>query len=109
MGNRRLRCARRGTYSTHQRDSDHPNAIESTNKPIGFGFEAPKPQQSSYQGGPGGGGGMGGMGGGMGRGGGMGGHGGGMGRGGGGGQHGEAPKPLNGWGTVSLTTVQPAR
>jgi hypothetical protein len=86
------------------KNSDHPNAIESTAKPIGFGFEAPKPQQSSSsQGGRGGGGGMGGYGGGGmgGRGGGM--HGG-MGRGGGGGgQHGEAAKPLNGWGLVSLT------
>lgn len=92
--------------------SDHPNAIEAvTNKPIGFGFETPKPEQN--QGGRGGGG-MGGMGGGggmggMGRGGGIGRGGGGMGRGGGGGQHGEAAKPLNGWGIVSLTTVQPAR
>jgi hypothetical protein len=52
---------------------------------------------------------MGGYGGGGGRGGGMGGRGGGMGHGGGGGQHGEAAKALNGWGTVSLTTVPPAR
>jgi hypothetical protein len=89
--------------------SDHPNAIEAVaGKPVGFGFEAPKPAQSSFnQGGRGGG--MGGYGGGGGRGGGMGGRGGGMGHGGGGGQHGEAAKPLNGWGTVSLTTVPPAR
>ena len=84
--------------------ADHPNAIEATNKPIGVGFETPKPQQSSFsQGGRGGG--MGGYGGGMGGRGGM--HGGGMGRGGGGGQRGsEAPKPVSGWGVVSLSTAQ---
>jgi len=85
--------------------ADHPNAIEASNKPIGFGFETQKPQQSSFsQGGRGGG--MGGYGGGMGGHGGM--HGGGMGRGGGGGgeRGAEATKPLNGWGTVSLSTAQ---
>lgn len=90
--------------------TDHPDAIEAASgKPVGFGFETPKPQQASMnQGGRGGG--MGGYGGMGGRGGGMGGRGGGMGHGGGGGQHGEAAaKALNGWGTVSLTTVQPAR
>jgi hypothetical protein len=89
--------------------TDHPMAIEAlAGKPVGFGFETPKPQQSTNYGR---GGGMGGYGGGGmgGRGGGMGGHGGGMGRGGGGAQHGgEPPKSLNGWGLVSLTTV-PAR
>jgi len=90
--------------------TDHPMAIEAqAGKPVGFGFETPKPQQQSTNYGRGGG--MGGFGGGGmgGHGGGMGGHGGGMGRGGGGGQHGgEPPKSLNGWGLVSLTTV-PAR
>jgi hypothetical protein len=85
--------------------SDHPMAMEAQNgKPIGFGFETPKPQQSQMSLGPGGGG-YGGMGS---HGGGMGGHGG-MGRSGGGGQRGDqAPKPVNGWGTVSLSTA-PAR
>jgi hypothetical protein len=82
---------------------DHPMAIEAqAGKPVGFGFDAPKSQQQSGNYGRGGG--MGGYGGGMGgRGGGMGGHGGGMGGHGGGGQRGsEAPKPLGGWGTISL-------
>jgi hypothetical protein len=86
--------------------TDHPMAVEAqTGKPVGFGFDTPKPQQQSTNYGRGGG--MGGYGGGGmgGRGGGMGGHGGG--RGGGGGQHGqEAPKPLNGWGLVSLTAAR---
>lgn len=82
------------------KSSDHPMAIEAqTGKPVGFGFETPKAQQQSTNYGRGGG--MGGYGGGM------GGHGGGRGGGGhgggGGGQRGaEAPKPLNGWGLVSL-------
>jgi len=85
------------------RTEDHPMAIEAqAGKPVGFGFDAPKSQQQSGNYGRGGG--MGGYGGGMGgRGGGMGGHGGGMGGHGGGGQRGsEAPKPLGGWGTISL-------
>jgi hypothetical protein len=91
--------------------SDHQMAIEAQNgKPVGFGFETAKPQQQGMNAGRGGGGGMGGMGGGMGGrgGGGMGGHGGGMGRGGGGGgqRGGEAPKPISGWGIVSLTTAR---
>jgi len=85
------------------KSSDHPMAIEAhSGKPVGFGFDSPKGQQAMNYGR---GGGMGGYGGGGmgGHGGGMGGHGGGMGRGGGGGQRGyEAPKPLNGWGIVSL-------
>jgi hypothetical protein len=89
--------------------ADHPMAIEAqSGKPIGFGFDTPKPQQQASNYGHGGG--MGGYGGGGmgGRGGGMGGHGGGMGRGGGGGQHGgeAAPKQLSGWGTVSLTAAR---
>lgn len=89
---------------------DHPMAIEAQpGKPVGFGFDAPKTQQQSMNSGRGGG--MGGYGGGGmgGRGGGMGGHGGGMGGhgGGGGGQRGsEAPKPLSGWGVVSLTAAR---
>jgi hypothetical protein len=86
------------------KNSDHPMAIEAqTGKPVGFGFETPKTQQQSMNSGRSGG--MGGYGGGGmgGRGGGMGGHGGGGHGGGGGGQRGaEAPKPLNGWGTVTV-------
>jgi hypothetical protein len=92
------------------KSSDHPNAIEAqAGKPIGFGFETPKASQSPASFGRGGG--MGGYGGGMGGHGGMGGRGGGgMGRGGGGQSHGsETPKPLNGWGIVSLTSFPPAR
>ena len=90
--------------------ADHPMAIEAqAGKPVGFGFDTPKSQQSANYGRSGG---MGGYGGGGmgGRGGGMGGHGGGMGGhggGGGGGQRGsEAPKPLGGWGIVSLTAAR---
>jgi hypothetical protein len=87
--------------------TEHPMAVEAqSGKPVGFGFDTPKPQQQAANYGRGGG--MGGYGGG-----GMGGHGGGghggggMGRGGGGGQHGqEAPKPLTGWGVVSLTAAR---
>lgn len=90
-----------------ENSSDHPNAIEAVSgKPIGFGFETPKASQPPMSYGPGGG--MGGFGG-MGGHGGMGGYGGGMGRrGGGGGQRDNSnpPKPLNGWGIVSLATAQ---
>ena len=84
--------------------TDHPMAIEAqTGKPVGFGFDTPKSQAQSTNYGRGGG--MGGYGGGGmgGHRGGTGGHGGGMGRGGGGQHESEGPKPLNGWGTVSLT------
>lgn len=82
------------------KSADHPMAIEAqTGKPVGFGLETPKPPQQSMNGR----GGMGGYGGGGIGGRGMGGRGGGgMGRGGGGQRGYEPPKPLNGWGTVSL-------
>ena len=92
------------------KSADHPYAIEAVaGKPIGFGLETAKPQQSTFgRGGPGGfgggGGGMGGRGGG-----GMGGRGGGGGggmRGGGGGGR-EPAKPLKGWGLVTI--APPAR
>src|SRR5262245_16223509 len=93
------------------KSADHPYAIEAVaGKPIGFGLETAKAQQSSFGGGrPGGfGGGGGGMGG---RGGGMGGRGGGGGggmRGGGGAGRGPEPaKPLKGWGVVTI--APPAR
>jgi hypothetical protein len=91
------------------RDADHPYAIDApAGKTIGVGIETGKMQQRSFGsgrgGGFGGGGGMGGGGRGRGGGGGMGGRGGG---GRGGGQRGfEPPKPLKGWGTVTIAPVR---
>jgi hypothetical protein len=86
--------------------ADHPYALEAVSgKPIGVGLETEKPQQRSSGGGGRGGGFGGGMGGRGGGGGGMGGHGGGS-RGGSGGGEFQAPKPVKGWGVV---TIAPAR
>ena len=90
--------------------AEHPYAIEAVaGKPIGFGLETNRPSQWSIGGpGMGGGGGFGGGGFGGGRIGGMGGgRGGGM-RGGDRGRQQEQPKPLKGWGTVTIAAA-PAR
>jgi hypothetical protein len=87
------------------RTADHPYAIgTSPGKTLGIGLETPKAERPSSETGRGyggGGGGGGGYGGGGHRGG-MGGRGGGM-RGGGGQSGFQPPKPLNAWGTVSLS------
>lgn len=82
--------------------ADMPYAIGAApGASIGIGLETPKPAQRSFGGEPGGGFGGGGMGGGFGGRGGFG-RGGGMGgRHGGGGQY-QPPKPLKGWGTLTL-------
>jgi hypothetical protein len=88
------------------RNAEHPYAIEmNAGRPIGVGLETGKLQRPSF-GGEGGRGG--GFGGGMGgRGGGMGGRGGGM-RGGGGREGSQEPKPIKGWGLVTIASA-PAR
>jgi len=93
------------------KSADHPYAIEAVaGKPVGFGLETGAMQQRSFGMSPGGGGGGFGGGGMGGRGGGMGGRGGGGGGRGGGGRQGgsEPPKPIKGWGIVTIAPA-PAR
>ena len=98
--------------------ADHPYAIEAVaGKPVGVGLETGKAEQGAAGSGRGGGGGFGGGGGGGGMGGrggggmgGGGGRGGGMhGGGGGGGREGhQPPKPIKGWGLVTIASAPPA-